>query len=192
MRLYIANCTRQNRIVCYRLDFDQQGKPELRAQFQPAKQQPIDPGRQAMIGGDFHIRQIEDIVAQLARYGMVGVKDVATNKKMAPMVFNVDAPVPAEVMRRVSSSNAELLIEQGKMRRQRAAIRSNDLVNATVQKDLMDRGQMTEDTAPVDVDVGFEQLEQSDAGERRIEEGYKLRANAPPPKNAPKKPQRRK
>lgn len=78
MKLYIANCTRQNWVVHYRLDFLPDGTVDPRRQNQPARQQAIAPGRQEMIASpDLHISQIDDIVNQLVPYGLVAVAHVA-------------------------------------------------------------------------------------------------------------------
>lgn len=194
MKLYIANCTRQNWVVHYRLDFTKDGELDPRRQNQPAKQMTIAPGRQVLIPGADHISQIDDVVNQLQRYGMVGVKDVpglkTTVKKfdpsslaITPLVFNVDAPVPANVFQMVQDVNARIQTGQGQERRRRAAVAVNEIVQHKVESEFMAAGF---DEKPSDkVDVAFEQLEQSEAGEKMIAEGYKVDKSAPtttPPK----------
>ena len=187
-RLYIANCTKQNQTVYYRLDFNNRGEPEKNTRFQPAKQQEIPPGRQIILGGDFHPTQIEDIVQQLVPYGLIGVTDVPRQKVVAPFVFNVDRPVPADIMRNISAVNSAVQIEQGKMRRQKAAIAVNDLVSQRVAQEFLNQGITDEPTQ--DISLAIEQEDQSEAGEKMIAEGFKVDANA---KAAPGKgPRRRK
>lgn len=201
MRLYVANCTRQNWQVQYRLDFNLQGEREPNARFQPAKQQDIPPGRQVQLGGDMHITQIEAIVEQLAKFGLKGVVDVpglrTASKRFTPadigttpLIFNIDKPIPAEVMRQVQHVNSTILIEQGRMRRQRAAVAVNDLVQTKVANEFMAAGV---DELPTDkIDVGYEQLEQSEAGESKIEEGYRVGAGGAMPGKSAVKPSRKK
>lgn len=181
MRLYIANCTRQNQTIYYRLDYDNNGNPKEaeRTRFQPALQQTIPAGRQAQLGTDFHKVQVTEIVDQLARYGLIGVVDVPRQKQMAPYVFNIDKPVPADIMRKVSDCNSSVLIEQGQLRRRRAAIEANGAVMAAVESQIAANGTNPDEEPSPAVKVGFEQLEQSEAGERRIEEGYTVDPNAP-------------
>jgi len=176
-RLYIANCTKQNQMIYYRLDFNNRGEPEKNARFQPAKQQEIPPGRQIILGGDFHPTQIEDIVQQLVPYGLIGVTDVPRQKKVAPFVFNVDKPVPADIMRNVSHINSEVQIEEGKLRRQKAAIAVNDLVTQRVAAEFLNQGVTDEPTQ--NLSLAIEQEEQSENGEKRIAEGFKVSAAAP-------------
>ena len=172
--LYIANPTKQIQVVCYRLDYNRKGELEENRRFQPAKQQDIQPGRQALLGSnDFHMSQVEDIVTQLEPYGLVAAKE--TNRlpaKKINYIFNVDQPVPAEVMRKVQAHNTGVAIQEGQERRAKAAVASNDLVQQTVQNQFLEQGIPAE---PADsTTVAFEQLEQSEAGERRIEEGFEV------------------
>lgn len=172
VRLYIANTTKQTQIVCYRLDYGKTGElKDANRRFEPAKQQDIPPGRQVQIGGDFHANQIADIVDQLSKYGMVGVVDVPRLRgKVAPLVYNTDRPVPSSVMEKVRDSNASVLIQQGQERRKKAAVATNELVQNTVANSFAEKGI---DAEPADrTDVVIEQQEQSEAGERRVEEGF--------------------
>src|SRR4051812_34559265 len=119
-KLYVANCSRQNYEVHYRLDFNVKGEREENARFQPAKRQTIPAGRQIPLGGnDLHISQIEEIIAQLQPYGLVALKEVGDIKTVTPLVFNVDAIVPADAIRRVMNTNSGILIEEGKTRRRK-------------------------------------------------------------------------
>lgn len=194
-KLYIANVTKQIQVVCYRLDYGKNGEllDEVR-RFRPANQQDIPPGRQVQIGSDFHMNQITDIVDQLGRYGLISVEDVKNGRfgrKVAPYVFNIDMPVPADVLRRVKSQNDVLQIEDGKLRRQRAAVATSDLVQNTVAHQFAEAG--------IDADpserqsIAFEQEEQTEAGEKTIAEGYRVDKNAPqaPSPRPPKRSQRR-
>ena len=182
-RLYIANVSRQTQIVCYRLDYNKRGEDNIDRRFQPAKQQDIPPGRQVQIGGDFHMNQITDIVDQLAKYGLIGVIDVPRmGRNVAPYVYNIDKPVPADVMKRVRDHNHGALIAQGKDRRQKAAVATNEIVQDTVAKQFAENGI---DATPVDrTDIAFEQEEQSEAGEKRIEEGFHVAPGGKPGKGS--------
>lgn len=173
-RLFVANCTRQNKQVFYRLDFNEQGQKIARND--PAKSQTIPAGRQINLGGDLHITQIETIIDQLKAYGMVGASEVRGLKKPAPYIFNVDKAIKPDEIRMVMAVNNSHLIAQGRDRRRKAAIVANDMVTKVVGDQFMNAG-INKDPAQ-DFEVEFEQLEQSDAGERRIEEGYKIDHNA--------------
>jgi hypothetical protein len=179
-RLYIANTTKHDQIIFYRLDFDQSGQPVSQVGKMP-KQQTIPRGRQVNIGGDLYMSQIDSIVEQLKPYGLIGVADVQHMTKIAPYVFNVDQPVSSETMRRVHAFNDGVSILDGKKRRQSAAVAVNDQVQRVVdelaaQANVPLPTPFVDPTKPV---VEFEQIEQSENGEKRIEEGYILNQDAP-------------
>lgn len=182
-RLYIANVTRQEHIVCYRLDIDKDGQmKDSNRRFQMPKQQAVPAGRQVLIGGDMHIGQVTDIVDQLAAYGMIGVVDVARlDGRVHPLVYNIDKPVPSSVMEKVRDSNAILLTRQGGDLRKKAAVATNETVQKAVRDTAMQQGV---DITPTDsTDVTFEQDVQTEMGEKRIEEGFHVvpAPNAKPP-----------
>ena len=181
MRLNVANTTNQNQIIYYRTHFNERGQQR----FEPPRQQDIPAGRQVILGGDMEMPEIETIVRQLTRYGMVGCVDVPRLKKIAPLVFNVGQPVPAEIMRRVRDVGSAIKIEQGRLRRQKAAISVSESVQRLVNSQFVDVGYP--EVASDQIDVGFEQLEQSEAGERRIEEGFHLRPGSDGRPGAPSK-----
>lgn len=190
-RLYVANISRQTQVLCYRLDFDKEGqRKDTNRRFEPAKQQEVAPGRQGQLGGDFHMMQITEIVGQLAKYGMVGVVDVPRMPRgVHNIVYNIDKPVPAEVMRRVQDHNAGVLVQDGRERRKKAAVATNELVQQTVAHQFAEKG--IDDTPADRTDVTIEQLEQSELGEKRIEEGYHVRPE-PARAAAPKRGRHRK
>lgn len=180
MRLYIANVTRQEHIVCYRLGASAGQK------FTPHKQQPIPAGRQVQVGGDFTMPQIDEIVHQLAPYGMIGVVDVPRlGKNIAPLVYNIDRPVSTEVMRKVRGGNELVMIEDGSDRRRKAAVAANNLVQQAVAEEYAKNN--VDQEPPDKTEVTFEQLDQSEEGEKRIEEGYRVQAEPGQGKAAPSK-----
>ena len=182
--LYIANCTPQVKEIYYRLDFDIDGrKKDTNRRFEPAKKQTILPGKQAPIGSaNMHPSQVEDIVQQLSRYGLHGVVDLAHREPLSvvPMVFNVERPVPKQVMERVIEENKIALVNQGKERRRKAAIGTNNMVQQTLAQQMAAANVDPNEEPPTPVEVAFEQLDQSEAGEKKVEEGYRVDATAAP------------
>jgi hypothetical protein len=83
-------------------------------------------------------------------------------------------------MERVVEENKVALVNQGKDRRRRAAIGTNNMVQQTLAQQMAAANIDPNEEPPMAVEVGFEQLEQSEAGERRIEEGYRVDATAAP------------
>lgn len=176
--LHIANCTRQRQTIAFRLDINRNGELDPRMQNAAAKQQTIEtsPVRlmQAVVGGDLHPNQIEDIIRQLTPYGLVGVVDVPNNLVgFTPLVFNIDAPVPERVMRAVYDYNQGIRIMEGGDRRRRAAIGANQALEGQLQPDM---------ARPPEFDVEFEQEEVSENDEKSISEGFHVkRDGAAPP-----------
>ena len=112
MKLYVANCTHQNRLFTFRLI--EQGKGY--------SSQPIPMGRQEQIGGDLNRPQLDSIVDQHKHYGMRHVEDLAGITYPVPLIYSVDKPVSAKVMEEVVNHNRDLLRKQGSMLRRDAAI----------------------------------------------------------------------
>lgn len=181
-RLYIANCTRQNRVINYRLDYHpEQGK----RRFTPARSQTVQPGQQINLGGDLNIGQIEDVIDQLNKLGMVGAVEVKRAKggNPIPFVFSIDKAIPRPIIEEVLSHNRGALILSGERRRQLAAIAGNEaLINKI--------GQMTDPVAaPDEFVVEYEQQETTVDGDKRIEQGFRVqnRADAGAQPAAPRK-----
>jgi hypothetical protein len=182
--LYVANCTPQNAILYYRTRFNDDGtaKDENR-RFEAARQQPIPTGRQTVFGArQMHMQQAMEIIGQLSKHGMMDAEDVkrSRNQKI-PFVFNLNKPVPAEVMKAAIATNSSILTAEGQLRRKRAAVAVNDLVVQAAAAEAAKRGQDPEKVAAPNTEVVFEQLEQSEAGERTIGEGYRVNPGAGTP-----------
>lgn len=155
--LFIANCTKQQQAIYYRLDFNSVGELDPRRQQQPAKRSPtIPPGRQITIGGELHITQITDIIEQLKPVGLASVADLNRLSGVVPYLFSTGTAVPAHAIRAVLAHNAGVLLQQGKIRRENAAIAASQAV----------------DTGTFEVEI--EQQDVSEAGEARIEEGFRI------------------
>lgn len=174
-RLYIANVSRQTQCVYYRLDHNRKGEMmDINRRFTAPRSQTILPGQQVKIGNDFHMVQITEIVEQLERYGLIAQLDVNNRlmRRVHPYIYNIDRPVTAEAMKLVKMHNDGILIEQGRKRRQDAAVASNDAVTKAVQAQFTEAG-IPGEPVPAKTEVTFEQEEQSDFGEKRVEEGYR-------------------
>lgn len=188
MRLYIANPTRQEQVICYRADFANDGQrlEADRTRFQPARQQSIPPGRQIQLGGDMHLNQINDIIEQLKPFGLIGEVDVPRmGRRVVPYVFQIDRYVSPEALRRVIDHNSGVLVEDGRQRRQKAAVATSDIVQNTIENQFNQAG--VEAPPPNPVELGIEQLEQSELGEKTIAEGFRVNPTDDPKVAAPAK-----
>ena len=157
-KLYIANTLKQQQIIFYRMDFDADGGPNALRRFQPAKQSPVIPKGRQMV-------QIDNIVAQLERVGLTAEKDIGRLSGMVPYIWNIDQPVKADSIRAVLAHNAGVLMGQGRVRREAAAIAARASLENAAQSDqispsMYEASIETED--PGETDVGT------------VDEGYRV------------------
>lgn len=172
--LYVANVTRQNMAVYYRTDFMDDGSAGRRLRAPPARHQNIPPGKQIPLGGDMPFETVKDIVEQLNRYNMVGEVDVSKlrdRRGFVPLVFNIDKPVSEKALRAVVAHNSGVKVDEGKDRRKKAAIAASSALVEQVAEQ------------PPLFEVEIEQLDVSEADEKRIEEGFRVSPSAPGPKS---------
>lgn len=174
--LYVANCTPQNAILYYRTKFNDDGSSrDLVRRYEAPNQMAVQSGRQVIFGNrKMPMQQAMEIIGQLSRHGMVDAEDVKrlANKQKIPFVFNLNRPVPIDVMQMAVAGNSGLAAMEGVDRRKRAAVAVNDLVTQAAAAEAAKRGQENIETP--NVQVAFEQLEQTDAGEKTIAEGYRV------------------
>jgi hypothetical protein len=111
MKLFIANMTQQVQDFCYRV-------PESTG----LRTQRIDVGQQIQISGDLSTPQIEEIVNQHARYGMVHIDEIDRHKPYIGLVFSTDRPVTVNRMSYGIQHNRMVLVERGKEIRQETAV----------------------------------------------------------------------
>lgn len=136
-RLYVVNCTGQQRVVNYRLDFtvDDMGR-RTSERMVPYRTMTIPPRAQVQFGGDFHPMQIQEIIGQLeATCGAVPVSDVKTAKRMGvvKMIWSEDKPVPRPILEDVVHHNVQLLSEQGAERRRMLALAADQQMNQLIE-----------------------------------------------------------
>lgn len=163
-KLWIANCTLQDHIVCYRLDFDRHGNHDEADKFRAPHQEKILSGQQVPLGGDLHKAQVVSIIDQLEQYGLCKFDEVSRNKPfVVPYIYREEVMVPAEAVRRQRDINNGLHTKAGSERRKAAAV--------GVSKAVLEAATLI---APRETSVEFEQTQQSDLGEKRIEEGMKI------------------
>lgn len=163
MYLHIANCTRQNQRVFYRLDFNFEGNPISQLGVLP-KHHDIKPGRQEPVGGDLkHISQAQSIIDQLQRYGLTDAAEANRVKGFIPYIYSVGKPIPAATIEKVINSNLGVLTRQGEVLREKAAITASTVVESD------------------NVTIGFEQVSESEYGGPSVAEGFIVDKTAPAP-----------
>ena len=167
-KLFIANCTKQAQNVYYRFDFDKEGNHDDADKFRAPRMEPIPSGEQRAIGGELHKAQLISIVDQLGHYGLCRFDEVSKTKDFTvPFIYSEDLPIPAAAIRRQYDINQGVLVVQGGKRRAAAAI--------AVNKTVVEHASISQ---PKLTSVEFEQQNQSEAGESRIEEGFNVRPDA--------------
>jgi hypothetical protein len=120
--MYIANCTAQVQDFQYTL-------PGAKK----ARKQTIEVGRQIRISGDLTLAQIESIVKQHAKYGMLACSEVPRAKTFAPYVFNTERPVPRTVTMAAVLKNRELKDKEGREIRDRAAVSVHNAIEQELE-----------------------------------------------------------
>lgn len=133
MRMYIANATAQHFEFFYRLP-KAGGIPTLtgRIQYQEKRrQQSIRAGGQIVLADDLNQAQIDSIVKQHEKYGLVPA-DEATNsrtqKRFAGLCYSIDKPVSSARIEALLRGNNTVLDARGKAIRKDLALVSNQRV----------------------------------------------------------------
>lgn len=118
MILYIANLTQQIRVFHYRL-------PEKTGMHQ----QKINIGTQIKVAGDLSRGDIDYILAQHSKYGMVAADEVdRARKHHVTVCYSIDKPVNFEKVRKMMAHNHGVLTERGVQLRKEAAVIANHVV----------------------------------------------------------------
>jgi hypothetical protein len=130
MRLYIANCTQQVQTFMYRTP------EESGAMSGGVRVQPIEIGNQIIIPGDLNQIQIDSIVSQHRKYGLIAVDEVDRNKAFAGLCYSIDKPVSISKLLYVIQNNKKLMDERGRKTRLEAAIAVNQQVETNMSDQL--------------------------------------------------------
>lgn len=172
-RLYVVNCTGQNRAVNYRLDFtvDDDGR-RTSERLVPYKTINVPARQQIPFAGELHPLQISEIVQQLEKTcNAVHLDQIRTAKArgVVKMLWSQDKPIPVTILRDVVRHNTNILSEQGAERRRRLAVAANLQMSEILER------------SPTKFEMEFEQNEQGDDSlptPEILEEGLRVE-NAP-------------
>jgi hypothetical protein len=130
MRLYVANCTQQIQQFMYRV-------PETDgAMAGGMRVQPIEIGQQIAVTGDLNKIQVDSIINQHKKYGLIPVEEVDRNRAFAGLCYSIDKPVPVNKLLYVMQVNRTVLDLRGKKTRLEAAIAVNQQVENTMDDQL--------------------------------------------------------
>ncbi len=121
MKMYIANCSMQHQDFQYRV----LGQNALRIQR-------IEMGGQIPLSGDLQSEDIDYIVEQHERYGLISVTEIDRTKGFFGLCYSVDKPVDVNKLRYSLEHNNKVLVERGVELRKQAAIATNNLIEDSV------------------------------------------------------------
>lgn len=130
-KLYIANCTAQRQSFMYRLP-ETSGSGEMGGM----RVQDIEMGQQIVLSGDLNKFQIDSVVQQHAKYGLIAVDEVDRTRGFTGMCYSVDKPVPVSKLLYVIDGNRKALDLRGKQMRTEAAVAVNQQVENTMSDQL--------------------------------------------------------
>lgn len=120
-KMYVANCTQQIQIFMYRL-------PELNRPFT----QEIPIGGQVQVaglaGGELSTLDVEAIVRQYSKYGLVEVSEIDRRKPFVGVCYSLDRPVTVSAIQKALEHNIGILDAQGREIRQLAAVGVNQRI----------------------------------------------------------------
>lgn len=158
MRVYVANTTRQIQDFAWRA-----------LETNKLVRIPIEVGAQVMLPGDWQKEEIDHIVAQHARYGVISVDEIDRSKAFIGLCYSVDKPIPVEKIRRALVTNQAVLEERGRELRKHAAVAAAQQVQNDNPTAGLTRMEMTI------------QEEREDGGAPAVNEGIRVDASAAPP-----------
>lgn len=115
MKVFVANFTNQVQDFAYRL-------PEQTS----VRRTRIEMGGQVRLPEDLNPIDVEAIVKQHSRYGVVMVEEVNRTRPFVGLCISLDKPVPIETIQIGRRHNLDVLRQRGKEIRQAAAISINN------------------------------------------------------------------
>jgi len=111
MDLYICNGTRQHFTFMYRL-------PEV----DQVRQQTIRVGGQIKLSGDLNRVQIDEVIKQHKKYGMIPVSEIDSGRTLAPLAYQEGRAITPDKIARLMRRNEGVKLEMGRKNREDAAI----------------------------------------------------------------------
>jgi hypothetical protein len=169
MRFYIANCTRQDQTIFYRLDFNAEGVRLDR--IIPPRSISIKAGQQVSIDLK-HLSQAQSIMDQLAKVGGRGIDEKnRLPQVIVPYMLSVEKAVPRGLIDQVFQHNKGIQDQKGKLLRKRAAIVASDAVQRAVDANVRQFEAEIEQQDPADGEDGPEG--------KPVAEGFRVSADDP-------------
>lgn len=114
--LYVGNATKLRFDFCYRV-------PETTT----LRTQRIEPGMQERITGDLSTEQIDAIIAQHAKYGLINESDIDRARAFHGTCYSIGKPLTVARLTYLMSKNMDQLVTRGDEIRRANAIAQNSL-----------------------------------------------------------------
>lgn len=174
MKLYIGNATKQVLTFAYRV-------PEMNG----VRTQTIAVGSQVMLSGDLSTKQIDAIVDQNRKYGLVPVDEVDRARDFVGICFSIDKPISSSKLTLAMQRNTDVLVERGKQNRKAAAL----AVNGQIQSDLAEHDGLGASLKSLEMSTVEEEPKGGYRTTKPIGEGVRIERDPSAPKEkAPRKP----
>jgi hypothetical protein len=91
--------------------------------------QRIGIGRQIQVAGDLNTPDIDAIVKQHKKYGLIPVSEVKNIRTFTGLCYSVDRPISIDNIMLAMDRNTRILVERGKEFRKQAAVSASNLID---------------------------------------------------------------
>ncbi len=122
MKFYVANCSKSNCVLNYRL-------PEVKNPLT----QPVDSGHQIMLAKpDLNLIQIENFIDQMRAYGLYLAEEISNGINKNELIYwlgSIDKPMKVDTIQRAFAHNDEALRQQGVAFRKAASIAAHKRID---------------------------------------------------------------
>lgn len=125
MRIFVGNATKQVLTFSYRPP----GKG-VRSQSVPI-------GGQIQLSGDLTTEEVDCVISQNERYGLVDVKEIDRTKAFIGICYSLDKEISLSYLQRAFDQNHRVLVERGKEIRTNAAIAVNQGLEAELAENQL-------------------------------------------------------
>ena len=126
MNLFIGNATKLTLDFQYCVD---RGNTTHQV---TARSQPIPPGTQIRISGDLTTEQVDYIIRQHAKYGLVAADSIDQSKGFHGTCYSIGKPITGMRLALLMRQNHEDLIVQGREIRKQSAVAQSNLLENTL------------------------------------------------------------
>ena len=142
MKLYIGNATRQVHEFTYRV-----------LEFPAPRSQTVPIGGQVLISGDLSSKDVDYIVDQHKKYGIVDANASSFLPGFSGICYSIDRPITTVRLARAMEKNMDQLQERGKQMRTELAV----AVNSSMERQAAETGA----PAPMALDMSAVEVEPS-------------------------------